>query len=317
VRTTWRGRTALAAALVLAATACRAAQREPEPALVAHYASFEVVVGRPQRVLVGLAASGGRIVAFGTVGFAFSYLGTRDNPLASPQPRGEATADFRPLPGQRLDHLPPGPRAVPASEALGVYGTESARFDAAGFWRVTVTAAVDGREQRAEAAFEVFDRPRLPAPGDPAPRVHNPLPGAPGVAPRAIDSRAEGEGPVPDPELHATTVADAIAAGRPTMVVVSTPTYCRSRFCGPITDSVAALARRFGDRMAFVHLEVWEDFEAQKLNDAAAAWIYPPGAEDAREPWVFTVDAQGVIVDRFDNVATDAELEAAVRRLLG
>jgi hypothetical protein len=100
------------------------------------------------------------------------------------------------------------------------------------------------------------------------------------------------------------------------MVVVSTPTYCRSRFCGPVTDSVAELARRFGDRVAFVHLEVWEDFEAQKLNEAAAAWIAPPGAEDAREPWVFIVDGHGVVVERFDNVATDAELEAAVRRLL-
>jgi hypothetical protein len=206
---------------------------------------------------------------------------------------------------------------VAPSQALGVYVAEGVRFDQAGFWRVTVIARIGSHERRAEAAFEVLERPILPAPGDPAPRVPNPLPGAPGVPARAVDSRAEEAGSVPDPELHATTVPEAIAAGRPAMVVVSTPTYCQSRFCGPITDSVAELARRFGERMAFVHLEVWEDFEAHKLNAAAAAWIYPPGAEDAREPWVFTVDPRGVIVERFDNVATDAELEAAVRRLVG
>ncbi|MFP5377080.1 MAG: TlpA family protein disulfide reductase [Acidimicrobiia bacterium] len=304
------------AALALVASACRAAP-EDRTTLVAHYASFEVVTGRPQRVLVGLSSSGGRLVAFGTVHFAFSYLGTRELHLPSPQHRGEATAEFRPIPGQGAEHPPAGPRLVPPSVARGVYGTDDARFDTAGFWRATVTATIGGRKRQAEAAFEVLDRPRLPAPGDPAPLVPNPLPGAPGVAARSIDSRAEGEGPLPDPELHAATVADAIAQGRPTMVVVSTPTYCTSRFCGPITDSVAALARRFGERMAFVHLEVWEDFDAQRLNGAAAAWIYPPGAEDAREPWVFTVDPRGVIVDRFDNVATDAELAAAVRRLLG
>jgi hypothetical protein len=33
-------------------------------------------------------------------------------------------------------------------------------------------------------------------------------------------------------------VADAIAAGRPVMVVGSTPVFCVSRFCGPITDAV-------------------------------------------------------------------------------
>jgi hypothetical protein len=310
----WKG---VCLALLIVAAACGSAEREERPELIAHYASFEVVAGRPQRILVGLESSGADLVAFGTVRFSFSYLGPRDRPLPSPRKGGEVEADFRAIPGQRLDLASPGPRVVAASEAIGVYGADGVRFDEGGFWRVTVTARIDGEERRAEAAFEVLERPILPAPGDPAPRVRNALPGAPGVPPRAIDSRASEAGAVPDPELHATTVPDAIAAGRPSMVVVSTPTYCRSRFCGPITDSVAELARRVGDRVGFVHLEVWEDFEAQKLNDAAAAWIYPPGAEDAREPWVFTVDGQGVIVERFDNVATDAELEGAVRRLLG
>ncbi len=100
------------------------------------------------------------------------------------------------------------------------------------------------------------------------------------------------------------------------MVVISTPTYCQSRFCGPITDAVSALGKRHGERMAFVHIEFWEDFEAQRVNEAAAEWIFPPGTEDAREPWVFVVGGDGVITHRFDNVASDAELEAAVRDTL-
>lgn len=308
--------TTAALVLVTVAAACGSAEREGGPEVVAHYASFEVVAGRPQRVLVGLASSGAGLVAYGTVRFSFAYLGTREHRLPSPSPRDEAVADFRPIPGQRLDRTSSGPRVVAPSEAIGVYGAEGVRFDQAGFWRVTVSARIGGEDRRAEAAFEVLERPIVPAPGDPAPRVSNPLPGAPGVPPRSVDSRAQEAGSVPDPELHATTVPDAVAAGRPAIVVVSTPTYCQSRFCGPITDSVAELARRVGERMALVHLEVWEDFEGHKLNPAAAAWIFPPGAEDAREPWVFTVDAQGVIVERFDNVATDAELESAVRRLL-
>jgi hypothetical protein len=44
----------------------------------------------------------------------------------------------------------------------------------------------------------------------------------------------------------------------------------------------------------------------------------PPAARRTPwEPWVFTVDPEGMIVERFDNVATDAELAAAVQRLLG
>lgn len=284
--------------------------------MIARFASFDVSADRPQRILVGLLAADLKAIAFGTVRFSFAFIGTRAQISPKPAAGPVVPADFRPLPGQSIDISAVGPRRVLPVEALGVYGADGVRLERVGFWQVTVTAALDGRRVSADAAFEVTERPELPAGGDPAPVVDNPVAGAAGVAPASIDSRALGDAPIPDPELHAMSVAAALAAGRPLMVVVSTPTYCTSRFCGPITDSVAALARRFGDRMAFVHLEVWQDFEAKKLNPAAAAWINPPGADDAREPAVFTVDATGSIVDRFDNVATDRELQEAIDRLL-
>lgn len=100
------------------------------------------------------------------------------------------------------------------------------------------------------------------------------------------------------------------------MIVVSTPTFCVSRFCGPITDSVQELAGRHGDRMEFIHIEVWQDFAANQLNPAAAEWIAPTPETQGGEPWVFVVDEDGIIVQRFDNVASEAELEAAVETLL-
>ena len=99
--------------------------------------------------------------------------------------------------------------------------------------------------------------------------------------------------------------------------MVSTPVYCVSRFCGPITDEIDELAREYGDRVAFVHLEVWQDFEEQVVNPAAQEWIFPRDGSDAREPWVFVIGADGVVQARFDNVATDAELRAAVEAVAG
>ena len=132
----------------------------------------------------------------------------------------------------------------------------------------------------------------------------------------AIDSRAaDSDATVPDPELHGVTIADALAAHRPVIVVVSTPTFCESRFCGPITDSVAELARTMGDKVSFVHLEVWRNFEAGDLNPAAQEWVDPSGSHEGNEPWVFVVDRDGVIVERFDNVASDVDLRAAVDRI--
>lgn len=82
--------------------------------------------------------------------------------------------------------------------------------------------------------------------------------------------------------------------------------------CGPITDSVAALARTTGDRVAFVHLEVWRDYDANQLNEAAQEWVDPGFTHEGNEPWVFVVDRDGNIVERFDNVASDADLRHAV-----
>lgn len=283
--------------------------------LVAQVASYDLVAGRAQRVVVGLLTNDQELVGFGTVEFAFSYLGTREAPLDDPRPGPTATADYRLVPGQ--------PPATPTDEpvfvdadARGVYGADDITFPDAGLWQVEVTATVESEERSATAALEVLADSAIPAPGDEAPRSQNHLPGAEGVPPTAIDSRAEDDGTVPDPQLHDITVADAIASGRPVMVVVSTPVYCVSRFCGPITDTIAELAREQGDAMHFVHLEVWRDFEGRAINAAAADWIYPTREGDAAEPWVFVVGRDGRITHRFDNVATDPELRAAVEEVL-
>ncbi|MGH9193531.1 MAG: hypothetical protein ACRDZ0_13790 [Acidimicrobiales bacterium] len=284
--------------------------------LVAQVASYELVAGPDQRFIVGLFSEDRGTVSFGEVGLRFSFLGAA-GAQEDPRPGPTATAAFLPIPGQDLGADADGPRYTSGAEARGVYGVQPVRFDDPGFWEVEVTAELDGRTQQATAAFEVGDQTHVPAPSDPAPRTKNPLPGDPDVPPTAADSRAGDDGTVPDPELHATTVGDAIAAGRPVMVVVSTPVFCVSRFCGPITDAVQELAQRYGDRMDFVHLEVWRDFEAQELNQAAAEWIWPDRQGDAAEPWVFLVGADGNILQRWDNVATEASLAQAVQALVG
>lgn len=73
----------------------------------------------------------------------------------------------------------------------------------------------------------------------------------------------------------------ALGAHRPLTVVVSTP-----------TDTVSTLAGRYRDRVAFVHLEVRADFE-NRINPA-----------------------DGVIAHRFDNVASETALDAAIQEVL-
>ncbi|HEX6310629.1 MAG TPA: hypothetical protein VF152_03305 [Acidimicrobiia bacterium] len=282
----------------------------------AEVASFDLAVDRDERFTVGFFAPDNRVLAYGDVTLRFGFAGTADAPEREITPGSPVEAGFLPVPGQDIDPDRPGPRLVAPSEARGVYGADGVVFDRPGNWIVTAAGDVDGEPFEAQAAFQVNDEPQVVAVGDPAPATRNPLPGDPSVPPAAIDSRAE-DSSVPDPELHSTTVADALAAGRPLVVVASTPVFCTSRFCGPITDAVAELAREYGDRVDFVHLEIWQDFENQVVNPSAGEWIFPRDGGNAREPWVFVVAADGVVQARFDNVATEPELRAAVEAVAG
>lgn len=279
-------------------------------------ANFDLAVDSPQRFLIGLAGPQQRSVAYGTVDVSLAYLGPAGEPLDRPRPGPTATAAFIPIAG-----TPPGPTTGSpqlldgARDTIGVYGTDLITFPDAGYWEATVRFSTAGEERTVTAAFEVLDRHRVPAVGDPAPATTHAVAGAPDVPSVAIDSRA-ADGTIPDPELHRVTIADALAAGRPLTVVITTPAFCESRLCGPVTDAVAAVAGRHRDRMDFVHLEVYADLDEQRISPAAAEWILRDGAE-GNEPWVFVINRDGIIRHRFDNIANEDQIEAAVAEVLG
>jgi peroxiredoxin len=86
-----------------------------------------------------------------------------------------------------------------------------------------------------------------------------------------------------------------------------------SQFCGPVTEMVADLAAHYADRARFIHIEVWKNYEAKQLNEAARQWIAQ--GSDINEPWIFLIGADGKIAARWDNVATKEEVEPALKQL--
>lgn len=276
--------------------------------LVVQAANYELVAGEESRFIAGLLLPDGALVGFGAVDIEFFYLGTREGE-GTAEPGPTVTADFLAIEG---DPGSPGPAEVSGSEGRGVYAAE-VTFDRAGFWAAQVTADLETGPVEGRAVFEVLEEHVFPAVGDPAPKTDN-LTLASKDAPReAIDSRARDGEPIPDPELHQTTVAGSVKAGRPALVVIATPVYCVSRFCGPITDMVGELQREYADRADFIHIEVWRDFENTVVNKGAADFIYRN--DDLLEPWVFFIDEGGRIAARWDNVATRAEIEPFLQDL--
>ncbi|MEX2503263.1 MAG: hypothetical protein WD378_00335 [Egicoccus sp.] len=312
-------------AVLLFAAACSGggepeAQPTPEGTdreLAVAFASFDLAVGEDQRLLTGIYTSERQLLGFGEVTFDLGHLGDEAGGEAELTQRVQA--GFLPVPGAEPEGDAAQPTLLMGQDGAGVYAAE-VDLDQPGFWGVRVTAELDdGTVREGQATFEVLPETAVPAPGDEAPRTDNLTLAdveAGTATPGALDSRAEDVtdvAEIPTPELHRTTIAESIEQGRPVVAAFSTPVYCVSRFCGPLIDTIDDLRERYADRADFVMVEVWEDFEDQQLNAAAAEWIQTETG--GNEPWVFLVGEDGEITARWDNVLDVAELEAELEAL--
>jgi hypothetical protein len=277
----------------------------------AQMASTWHYVGAPQRVQIGIFANdseGLRPVTQGTIDVAFSFLGEGD-----PVPGPTATATFVPVPGSEVA----GDTPSITSGGSGVYEAEDVSFDRPGLWRVTVTVEIDGVARELTSDFPVDAESQIPAPGMPALATET-LTNDSNVRPGAIDSMADGGGEVPDPELHEITIADAIAQGRPALVLFGTPAYCTSRFCGPEVTELQRLAADHPDRAVYIHVEIWKNYRAspQVINEGAADWLYRPDTPlGMTEPWLYLIGADGTIADRWGPLFDVGEVAAALEAL--
>lgn len=292
---------------------------EPTVAEVAELAiapaSFDLHVGTAQRLILGVFTDQRDRIAGGEVTVRLAYLGEEAGGQAELGPA--VTATFLAVPGLDVPQPAQGPAIVASSVLSGVYRAE-VDLDRAGFWGVLVEAAlVGGPTVSGQAVVRVLEAPEVVTIGDRAPSVDNLTSAdiAAGIAPpQALDSRLRS---TDDRDvaavLHERRVSDSLAAGRPLVVTVSTPVYCVSLVCGPLTEYLVDVASRYGDRADFAHVEVWEDFEEQRLNSAASAWIQTETG--GNEPWIFVVDGTGTVIARWDNVVDPDELEAVLSAL--
>ena len=301
---------AIAASLTCVSVACTSADGSPSPAantgsidpsaFAAEVASTDLVAGREERVQIGIVSStqeaGAQLLSYGSIDLTFAYLGIDGS--AEPLPGPSTAGTYLPAPG--TDDSGTEPALTNPADARGVYQADGMRFEQSGIWRVTISTDVAGMGPLTlESTFAVQERNTLPAPGDRALRSDNLTLASKGVEPVAIDSRAQDDEPVPDPELHRWTIADAVAQHRPALVLFSTPVYCLSQFCGPDAEALAQLAKDFEDRAVFIHIEIWNLFtqEEKILNEVPADWLYRNG--DLTEPWLYLIGDDGRIADRW------------------
>jgi hypothetical protein len=140
----------------------------------------------------------------------------------------------------------------------------------------------------------------------------------------------------PDQALYQISFDQALTQGKPIALLFATPNFCRTATCGPSVTVLSQLQQKYGDRMIFIHSEVYrypfgdsarlqaesiakaqqegrnptaEELSAG-LSDAMVAWDLPS------EPWLFLIDAKGIIAARYEGGITSEELTPAIEQLL-
>jgi len=185
------------------------------------------------------------------------------------------------------------------------YWVINPRLETPGYWgMIAEITRDDGTTTRADFVVEVKADSSAPAVGEAAPLSENrTLATEPDIA---LLSSAND----PDPAFYQLTVAEAVAAGRPTVVGFLTPAFCQTKWCAPVLDSLEAVHEQTGDAVQYIHVEVYDDFQKLTLVKEMAEW----GLES--EPWVFVLDSDGRVAARFSGPLSPTELMAALRPLL-
>jgi hypothetical protein len=105
---------------------------------------------------------------------------------------------------------------------------------------------------------------------------------------KAVDTR------VPPDDMHDVNLRDVLGK-KPVALLFATPQLCQSRVCGPVVDVAEQLKQVYGDRMAFIHQEVYVDNDPNK-------GLRPPLRRFGlhTEPWLFVIDDTGRVTARLE-----------------
>lgn len=188
----------------------------------------------------------------------------------------------------------------------GVYVGQGT-FDKAGEWGVEAVVNQPGfATETQRIGFQVLAKDPSPAVGTQAPHTKT-LTLADVNGDRTKISSAD----VDDRILHQLSIDTAVTNGKPTVILFATPRFCQTRTCGPSHQVVMGLAENYADKVNFIHIEVFKDFDSFEVADAMREWNLES------EPWLIFVDANGNIVRKYEGGITNKEIVPDFLKFIG
>jgi hypothetical protein len=189
--------------------------------------------------------------------------------------------------------------------ATVVYVTD-VNFPSNGEWRIAALIK-QGNELAATLlpSATVGEFKGVPRVGQKAPTIHTPTPDDVGGDLSKITTR------IPPDTQNRVDYADALGK-EPIFLLFATPQFCQSRVCGPVVDVAEQVKQQYGDKAAFIHMEIYNDNDPSKgVRPQVKAFHLPS------EPWLFAIDRQGVIQAEIEGAFGVEELTKVVKEVSG
>ncbi len=184
----------------------------------------------------------------------------------------------------------------------------------AGLWGAAFTTQAPGSPaETTRVTFEVHDDSPWVAVGDTAPASDSPT-----LADTGGDIAQISTDQDPDPAFYETSIADALAAREPFVLIFATPKFCATAQCGPTLDRFKPVAAA-NPEVTFINVEPYllapTDGQLQPVLDANGNLQASPVTKEWGlyfEPWIYAVDRDGVVRGSYEVAISDAELAAAL-----
>jgi len=246
------------------------------------FASSEKVVG-PSRFLIGLINDDDAPIASPDIDMKVSFFNIAKS---TTEPEFEKDMNF----------------IWTVEPVVGIYETET-NFNETGPWGAEITVKGKGLDETIRQKFLVEAESSTPAIGAKVPASDTPT---------AADVKSLKEISTdkhPDPRFYETSIAEAVKKHEPFVLVFATPKFCETQFCGPTLGKVKKVAKKF-PKVTYIHSEIYKGLSPDTGPvDALIEWGLPS------EPWVFVVDSDGKLVQKYEVAFSPEELEAEVAKL--
>ncbi len=225
-------------------------------------------------------------------------LRARDEPAVGPFPARVETLQTQPAFRAKT--------TVDDPDAASVIYVTNVDFPSNGEWRIAALIK-QGNEVKAALlpSASVGSYNGVPRVGQKAPLIHTPTPADVGGDLSKITTR------IPPDTQNRVDYAD-VYGKEPIVLLFATPQFCQSRVCGPVVDVAEQLKQIYGDKAAFIHMEIYKDNDPSKGVRSQVRAFHLPS-----EPWLFAIDRSGRIEAVIEGAFGVEELTRVVKGLTG